>query len=116
MSTASSVNAPVLIGGFTAVGFLIVGAWFLPQLLEVRAEYQQRRRNSLTAQARSGGRPSVPSRRNVPPLTLQDIELDIIPVIHITRSPMGNTHQTDGARVVELDPKKEAVWEVGKAV
>jgi hypothetical protein len=37
-------------------------------------------------------------------------------VIHITRSPTGNTHQEDGTRVVEQDPEREAVWEVGKAV
>jgi hypothetical protein len=112
----SPINVPVLIGGFTAFGLLIVGAWFLPQLLEVRAEYQQRRRNGFTAQTHHSRRPPIPSRCNVPPLALDSIELDILPVIHITRSPTGNTHQEDGTRVVEQDPEREAVWEAGKAV
>jgi hypothetical protein len=116
MSSTSTINVPALVGAFTAVRFLIIGVCFIPTLLEALAEYRQRRRNSLTAQAHPCGQPSIPSCRNIPPLTLQDIELDLIPVIHITRSPMGNTHQSDGAGVVELDPKKEAVWEVGKAV
>jgi hypothetical protein len=112
----SAINVPVLIGGFTTFRILIVGVWFLPQFLEVWAEYQQRRRNGFTAQTHHSRCPPIPSCRNVPPLALDSIELDILPVIHITRSPTGNTHQEDGTRVVEQDPEREAVWEARKAV
>jgi hypothetical protein len=60
--------------------------------------------------------PSCPLAPQCPITPLQDIELDTIRVIHITRPPMNTAHQEDGAKAAEQGIKEEAVWEVGKAV
>ena len=117
MSSSSSLtNIPALIGGFTAVSVLAVGAYFVPRLLKACAEYQQRRRNGFTAQEHSNRCPPIPLRHNVPPLSLQDVELNTISVIHITNSQMGNGHQKSEIGEVEQEVREEAAWEVGQAV
>ena len=113
MSTTPLINVPALIGGFTAIGIVAIGAAFIPRLLKARAEYQQQRRSASTARSHPNRRPPIPSRQNVPHLSLQDVELD---VIHITRSQMGSEHQSGKPEVVDQRIKEEAVWEVGKAV
>lgn len=116
MSSSSSLtNVPALIGAFTAVGILAVGAYYVPRILEARAQTQQRR-NPLTTQTSPNRRPHRPSRHGVPSLSLTDIELNTIPVIHITRPQMDTAHQDNRAETVGQEIKEEAVWEMGKAV
>ena len=112
----SSINVPALVGGFTGLGFLAIGVCFIPRLLEARARYQQQRRNGFTAQTHSNRRPSIPSRHNVPPLRLQDIELTPVPRIHIIRPQVGSAHQNDGTKIADQGTQEEAAWEIGKAV
>ena len=85
------------------------------QILEARAQTQQRR-NPLTTQTSPNRRPHRPSRHGVPSLSLTDIELNTIPVIHITRPQMDTAHQDNRAETVGQEIKEEAVWEMGKAV
>ena len=101
-SSSSPINIPLLIGGFTAVGILAVGAYQVPRILKARARNQHRGRNPGVAQSSSNRRPPIPSRQGVPSLSLQDIELDTIQVIHITKPHQDSRTQIDeqGAEAV----------------
>src|ERR1700749_270460 len=105
----SPINIPLLIGGFTAVGILAVGGYQVPQILKARAHNQQQGCNPGVAQSSSNRGPPIPSCQGVPSLSLQNIELDTIWLIHITKP-----HQDSGTQVEEQEA--EAVWEMRKAV
>src|ERR1700744_650992 len=86
MSLSSSpINIPLLIRGLTAVGILAVGAYQVPQILKACAQNQQQRCNPGMAQSSSNHHPPIPLRQGVPSLSLHDIELNTIWVIHITK-------------------------------
>src|ERR1700755_2586967 len=108
-SSSSPITIPLLIGGFTAVGILAVGAYQVPQILKAHACNQQQGCNPSMVQSSSNWCPPIPSCQGVPSLSLQDIELNTIQVIHITKP-----HQDSGTQVEEQEA--EAVWEMGKAV
>src|ERR1700754_1965175 len=107
MSLSSSpINISLLIRGFTAVGILAVGAYQVPWILKARACNQQQGHNPGVAQSSSNRRPPIPSRQGVPSLSLRDIELNTIQVLHITKP-----HQDSGTQVEEQEAEA-----VGKAV
>src|ERR1700754_89672 len=108
-SSSSPINIPLLIGGFTTVRILAVGAYQVPRILKAQARNQQQGRNPGVAQSSSNRRPPIPSCQGVPSLSLRDIKLDTIQVIHITKP-----HQDSRTQVEEQEA--EAVWEMGKAV
>ena len=106
LSSSSPINIPLLIGGFTTVRILAVGAYQVPQILKARAHNQQQGRNPSVAQSSSNRRPPIPSCQGVPSLSLRDIELDTIRVLHITKP-----HQDSRTQVEEQEAEA-----VGKAV
>src|ERR1700754_3632860 len=108
-SSSSPINIPLLVRGFTAVGILAAGAYQVPQILKAHAQNQQQGHNPSMAQSSSNQHPPIPSHQGVPSLSLQDIELNTIWVIHITKP-----HQDSRTQVEEQEA--EAVWEMGKAV
>src|SRR6201990_2232386 len=108
-SSSSPINIPLLIGGFTAVGILAVGAYQVPRILKARARNQQQGCNPSMAQSSFNRRPPIPSCQGVPSLSLRDIELDTIRVLHITKP-----HQDSGTQVEEQEA--DEVWEMGKGV
>src|ERR1700743_1750774 len=77
-SSSSPINIPLLIGGFTTVGILAVGAYQVPQILKAHACNQQQGCNPSMVQSSSNWCPPIPSCQGVPSLSLQDIELNTI--------------------------------------
>src|ERR1700754_207065 len=107
--SSSPINIPLLVRGFTTVGILAAGAYQVPQILKAHAHNQQQGHNPSMVQSSSNQHPPIPSHQWVPSLSLQDIELNTIRVIHITKP-----HQDSRTQVEEQEA--EAVWEMGKAV
>src|SRR6202012_3810804 len=103
---SSPINIPLLIRGFTAVGILAVGAYQVPRILKAQARNQQQGRNPSVVQSSSNRCPPIPSRQGVPSLSLRDIELNTIRVLHITKP-----HQDSRTQVEEQEAEA-----VGKAV
>src|ERR1700754_1191787 len=92
--SSSPINIPLLVRGFTTVGILAAGAYQVPQILKACAQNQQQGHNPSMAQSSSNQHPPIPSHQGVPSLSLQDIELNTIWVIHITKP-----HQDSGPRL-----------------